>query len=62
MTILFFPLGIPFSSSFAISASLARSTLAGTPSTASVAEYVINYTGPVGPMNKTVSESKVTLI
>jgi hypothetical protein len=62
MTISFFPLGIPFSSSFAVSASLAYTILAGIPSTASVAEYIINYTGPVGPAYKTVSESKVTLL
>lgn len=49
MAIQSFPFGIPFSSSFSVSAS---STLAAQNSgsvTASIAEFVTGYTGPTGP-------------
>lgn len=52
----FFPLGIYFSSSYSVSSSLTNSTVSGgIPTTASVAEYVINYTGPTGPSYVTVN-------
>lgn len=50
MSIRFFPFNIPISTSQALNASFAISTsLAGYPTTASLAEYVVNYTGPTGP-------------
>lgn len=56
MGIQFFPLGIPFSSSFAVNASLTLSTLpAGFPVTASLAEFSINYIGPTGSVYTTVN-------
>lgn len=58
MAFIFRPLGAPFSSSYAVSASFASTTsLGGFPVTASLAEYVINYTGPVGPTYTIVSAS-----
>lgn len=63
MTISFFPLGIPFSSSFAISASFVLNTsTGGFPQTASLAEYVSNYIGPTGSAYTTISGSNVTLV
>jgi hypothetical protein len=62
MTILFFPLGASFSSSFATKASItATIPIAGFPQTASLAEYISNYIGPVGPVYKTISGNDVTL-
>lgn len=56
MPISFFPLGMQFSSSVAISGSFAVTTsLGGFPQTASLAEYVSNYTGPTGPTYETVT-------
>ncbi len=56
MSILFFPLGVPFSSSLANNTSYTHTTsVGGFPTTASVAEYVINYIGPVGPTYVTVN-------
>lgn len=63
MTISFFPLGIAFTSSFAISSSITNATtVAGFPATASRAEYAVQLAGPQGPAFKTASGSKVTLI
>jgi len=55
MTIRFFPLGIPFSSSYAVNASYANSLLGPTPTSASVAEFSITYVGPTGPPAITVT-------
>lgn len=56
MSIQFFPFNIPVSNSRAISASFAVTTsLAGFPATASLAEYVVNYTGPTGPAGSTTT-------
>ena len=55
MTIRFFPLGIPFSSSYAVNASYANILLGPTPATASVAEFSITYVGPTGPPAVTVT-------
>lgn len=56
MSIQFFPLGIPFSSSFAGSASFAVTTsIAGFPITASLAEFSVNNIGPTGPPAITVN-------
>jgi hypothetical protein len=56
MAISFFPLGVEFSSSFAINGSFAVTTsLGGFPQTASLAEYVSNYIGPTGPAYETVT-------
>lgn len=60
MSISFFPLGIPFSSSFSISASVAVTTsLAGFPTTASLAEYVTTFVGPTGPDYQIISASRL---
>jgi hypothetical protein len=60
MSISFSPLGIPVSSSFAISASVGVTTsLAGFPATASLAEYVVNFVGPTGPLYQTVSATRL---
>lgn len=49
MTIQFTPLGIPFSSSFALTASLTLNTLSGGfPTTASYAEFALLPIGPSG--------------
>jgi hypothetical protein len=56
MTFSFIPAGLPVSNSHAISAKFAVTTsLGGYPTTASLAEYVVNYTGPTGPDGVTVS-------
>ncbi len=56
MTIQFFPFNLPLSNSRAISASMAVTTsLAGFPVSASLAEFVVNYTGPIGPSGSTTS-------
>lgn len=56
MSIAFFPQGIPFSSSVAISSSFALTvSTGGFPATASLAEYVTNYIGPTGPAYVTVN-------
>jgi hypothetical protein len=55
MTIRFFPLGIPFSSSYAVNASYASSLLGPVPTTASFAEFSISYVGPTGPPAITVT-------
>jgi len=50
MSISFFPLGVVFSSSAAINTGLAAVVpVGGTPTTASLVQYVVNYTGPTGP-------------
>ena len=56
MTIRFFPLGIPFSSSYAVSASYAN-TVISTPVSASIAQFSITYVGPTGPAANTVTVS-----
>jgi hypothetical protein len=56
MAISFFPLGVQFSSSFAINGSFTVATsVDGFPQSASLAEYVSNYTGPTGPTYETVT-------
>lgn len=55
MAIQSFPFGIPFSSSFAISASYAQSALSTGSLTASVAEFITGYTGPSGRVAITVN-------
>lgn len=56
MSISFFPLGIPVSSSLAISSSVTATTNPATfPTTASLAEYVTTYIGPTGPAYETVN-------
>lgn len=63
MSIQFFPLGIPFSSSFAVNAGITFSTpTAGFPTTTSLAEFSINNIGPTGSNFLTISGSKVTII
>lgn len=58
MSITFSPVGIPFSSSFAVSASVATTTsIAGFPVTASLAEYVTTFVGPTGPDYQTIAAS-----
>ena len=58
MSIQFFPLGIPFSSSFAVSASFAVTTSAlGFPVSAALAEFAGSPLGPTGPTFITVSAS-----
>jgi hypothetical protein len=57
MTIRFFPLGIPFSSSYAVNASYATNLLGPTPTTASLAQFSIAYVGPSGSAAKTVTVS-----
>jgi hypothetical protein len=57
MTIRFFPLGIPFSSSFAVSASYATTLLGPTPASASVAQFSIAFVGPTGPPAITVTRT-----
>lgn len=57
MTIRFFPLGIPFSSSYAANAAYATTLLGPVPTTASLAEFSIAYVGPTGPPAKTVNVS-----
>jgi hypothetical protein len=61
MAFSFFPLGMPFSSSYAINASFAVTTsLGGFPQTASLAEYVVNYIGPTGSAYETVTLLRYT--
>lgn len=49
MSIQFLPLGIPLSSSFAVSASIVLNTsVAGFPTSASYAEYALTPVGPTG--------------
>ena len=55
MTIRFFPLGIPFSSSYAVNASYATTLLGPPPATASIAEFSVAYVGPTGPPAITVT-------
>jgi len=57
MTIRFFPLGIPFSSSYAANAGYATTLAGPTPASASVAEFSITFVGPTGPPAKTVNVS-----
>lgn len=60
MGILFFPLGSPFSSSIAVNCGYTENTsVGGFPTTASVAQYVVNYVGPVGAAYTTVSALRV---
>lgn len=55
MTIRFTPLGIPFSSSFAVSASIALNVPAGGfPISASYAEYALSPAGPQGAAGKEI--------
>lgn len=61
MSILFFPQGMPLSSSVAQNAGYTHNTsVGGFPVTASVAEYVINYIGPTGPVY--VTTNTVTIV
>jgi hypothetical protein len=62
MTIRFFPLGIPFSSSYAVSASYATTLLGPTPASASLAQFSITYVGPTGPAARTVSASGIGFV
>lgn len=56
MTFTFLPSGAPVSSSFAKSAVYAvTASSLKLPVTASVAEFVVNYYGPVGPDGTTVN-------
>lgn len=58
MSIQFFPLGIPLSSSFALSASFAVTTsAAGFPVSAALAEFSVNNPGPTGSAFIIVSAS-----
>ena len=57
MTIKFFPLGMPFSSSYAVSSSYATNILGPVPPTASLAQFSISYVGPTGPAAVTVVAS-----
>lgn len=60
MTIQFFPLGIPSSSSFSEKAGIALNTsVAGFPISASLAGYVSSYIGPTGPAYQIVSASGI---
>lgn len=62
MSIQFIPLGIPFSSSYAVTASLALNTLSdGFPTTASYAEFAVNPVGPSGSNGKQVTGSIITI-
>lgn len=55
MTIKFFPLGMPFSSSCATSASYATTLAGPVPTTASIAQFSISFVGPTGPPAVTVN-------
>ena len=55
MSISFFPLGIPFSSSLSNTTTLTLSTQGSLPTTAALAEYVSGSIGPVGPNYETVT-------
>ena len=56
MSITFFPVGLPFSSSRSVSASLTLSTaVGGFPTTASLAEFAVNNPGPTGSAFVTVN-------
>jgi len=56
MTIKFFPFGIPTSSSFTVSGSLALSTPAAAfPVSAALAEFSVNNIGPTGSAFTTVN-------
>lgn len=58
--ILFTPFGMPLSASSAISSSFAITVpVGGLPVSAARAEYVQNYTGPTGPVFRTISASIV---
>lgn len=58
MSIQFFPLGVPLSSSFAVSASFTVTTsAAGFPVSAAFAEFSVNNVGPPGPAFIIVSAS-----
>jgi len=55
MSISFFPLGIPFSSSLSTTATCTLSTQAGSlPTTAALAQFISGSIGPVGPDYETV--------
>lgn len=56
MTIRFFPLGIPISSSFTVSGSLALSTPSAVfPASAALAEFSVNNVGPTGSAFTTIN-------
>jgi len=57
----FLPLGLPDSSSFATSASVALN-VGSLPPTASVAEYSLGNVGPAGPPYKTTDGTILNLI
>lgn len=60
MTINFFPLGIPFSSSVAEKAKISLNTSpGGFPTSASLAAYISSYIGPTGPAYEIVSASGI---
>jgi hypothetical protein len=61
MSIQFFPLGSPVSSSFAISASFSLISL-NVPATASQAEFALLPVGPEGPPFVTVNATVNTII
>jgi hypothetical protein len=60
MAFKFIPFGIPFSSSFAVTASHAL-TFKNLPVTAAYAEYAINTSGSTGDPYKTISGSNVVI-
>lgn len=57
MAIQSFPFGIPFSSSYAISASYGATRGGPVPPTASLAEFITGFYGPTGPNAITVNRS-----
>jgi hypothetical protein len=62
MTIRFFPLGIPISSSHAVSGSLALTTPAAVfPVSAALAEFSITNIGPTGPAFVVVDSATTVL-
>lgn len=54
MAIQSFPLGIPFSSSFSVSASYTPNADVVASPTASLAEFIPSFTGPTGATGKTI--------
>jgi len=60
MNFTFYPLGVPFSSSFAISSS-ATIVAGNTPTTASLAGFALTPIGPTGSAFRTISGSVVNV-
>lgn len=57
MSIKSFPFGIPFSSSFSVSASYTPSASVLSTPTASLAEFVSSFIGPTGATGKTIDNA-----